>query len=254
MSISYYPRLNNTYSMMLISEYSSKQSPAELSDLAATSNEMAFYDASATERVSDAQLKLLREELYALALENGFPKILKPATVRNFDQPASEILDRRMELFPAEAANQEIWNFLTLVLLPDVAAWRYPNTQNKIDFERWLGTERNVFRKLWWRQATLGKSLNQLVGEDEAVGIMERPGLSGNPDVARAIVRAFDAVYKDFSKLGRSSVMRTVMVSVRRLVPLLNFEFYTEDELYELLKEVAHNACVDYAERKSRTR
>ena len=110
-----------------------------------------------------------------------------------------------------------------------------------------MGTERNVFRKLWWRQATLGESLNELVGEDEAVGIMERPGLSGNAFVARAIVRAFDAVYKDFSDLGRSDVMRAVMVSVRRLVPLLNFEFYTEDELYELLKEVAHNACVNYA-------
>ena len=251
MSISYYPRLNNTYSMMLISEYSSKKSPAELSAFAATSNEMAFHDASATERVSDAQLKLLREELYALAVKNGFPEALKPATVRNFDQPASDILYQKMDLIPAESANQEIWNFLTLVLLPDIAAWRYPNTQHKMDFERWLGTERNVFRKLWWRQATLGKSLNELVGEDEAVGIMERPGLSGNPDVARAIVRAFDAVYKDFSELGRSDVMRAVMVSVRRLVPLLNFEFYTEDELYELLKEVAHNACVNYAESKT---
>lgn len=249
-SISYYPRLNNTYAMMLISEYSSKKSPAELSAFAATSNEMAFYDASATERVTDSELKQLREELYALAVKNGFPEALKPAAVRNFDQPASEVLDRRMELLPAEAANQEIWSFLTLILLPDIAAWRYPNTQNKFDFERWLGTERNVFRKLWWRQATLGKSLNELVGEDEAVGIMERPGLSGNADVARAIVRAFDAVYKDFSELGRSGVMRAVMVSVRRLVPLLNFEFYTEDELYELLKEVAHNACVNYAESK----
>lgn len=254
MAISYYPRLNDAYAIMLIGEYASKTSPSELTALAATSNEMAFHDASATEHVPDTHLQNLRKKMLDLAVANGFPAPLTRSAVREFDQPASDILYQEMELIPAEAANQEIWNFLTLILLPDIAAWRYPNTQKKLDFERWLGTERNVFRKLWWREATLGKELNGLIGEDEAVGIMERPSLSGNPDVARAIVRAFDLVYADFPNLGRSGVMRAVMVSVRRLVPLLDFEFYTENELTELLKEIAHTACVNYAERREKER
>lgn len=251
MAITYFPRLNDAYAIMLIEEYSAKESPAELTPLSATWNEMAFHAASATEHVTDAQLQNLRSRLYSLAINNGFPDPLERFNVRNFDQPASDILYQEMELIPAEAANQEIWNFLTMILLPDIAAWRYPNTQSKLEFERWLGTERNVFRKLWWREATLGKELNALVGEDEAVGIMERPSLSGNPDVARAVVKAFDEVYKDFPNLGRSDVMRTVMVSVRKLFPVLDFEFYTEAELTTVLKDVAYKACLNYAERKA---
>ncbi|WP_295803310.1 DUF6339 family protein [uncultured Corynebacterium sp.] len=250
MAITYYPRLSDAYTMMLIGEYSSKTSPNELTAFAQTSHEMAFYDAKATERASDAQLAQLRDKLMNLAVQAGFPEPLARGKVRDFDQPASDILFSEIDLLPSEAANQEIWNFLTLILLPDIAAWRYPNSQKKPDFERWLGTDRNVFRKLWWREVTLGKKHNTLVGEDEAVGIMERPSLSSNPNVARAIVTAFDSVYKDFPDLGRTGVMRAVMVSVRRLLPLIDFEFYSEDELAEFLKEVAYAACVAYAERQ----
>ncbi|WP_286953278.1 MULTISPECIES: hypothetical protein [Corynebacterium] len=253
MTISYYPRITDAYAMTLISEYSQFEDPSALTQNAATHSPMEFHDSVATEKVSPTSLKKLREEILAAAQESAFPNPLGLQKVRDFDQKAAAILYDHMDLIPAEAANQEIWNFLTMILLPDIAAWRYPNRAKKPAFERWLGVDRNVFRKLWWREATLGRALNSKLGEDEAVGIMERPGLSGNPALARAIVREFDLQYREYGDFSRSDLMRAVMVNIRRHVPLLDFEFYTETELEALIAEIVEEACSIYAASKSQT-
>ena len=160
MAITYFPRLTNSVAISLIGDFSRFSDPSELTQFAATRHEMQYHDPLATLLVEESELSEVRKKIVALANELGFPEQLGRQAVRNFDQPAADILYNSIDLVPAEAANGEIWNFLTLVLLPDIAAWRYPNIDAKYDFERWLGGDRNVFRKLWWRQATLGKTLN----------------------------------------------------------------------------------------------
>uniref|UniRef100_UPI003FA793CD DUF6339 family protein n=1 Tax=Streptomyces sp. GSL17-113 TaxID=3115365 RepID=UPI003FA793CD len=58
-------------------------------------------------------------------------------------------LHTNMRLVPAEAASGDVWAFLALVLLPDVAYWRYPKPPG----DRILGTDltRHVFGRMWWR-------------------------------------------------------------------------------------------------------
>ena len=250
MAITYFPRLTNSVAISLIGDFSRFNDPSELTQFAATRHEMQYHDPLATLLVEESELSEVRKKIVALANELGFPEQLGRQAVRSFDQPAADILYNSIDLVPAEAANGEIWNFLTLALLPDIAAWRYPNVDAKYDFERWLGGDRNVFRKLWWRQATLGKTLNEKIGEDEAVGVMERPSLSANPINARAIISAFDEVYKHHTQLARSEVMRLAALHVRRLVPLIDFDFYEEDELRELLIPVIENSCVEYENEK----
>ncbi|WP_312573989.1 hypothetical protein, partial [Staphylococcus saprophyticus] len=86
--------------------------------------------------------------LLRVAEDCGFPEAMARSQVRDFDQRAAAVLYDSLDLVPAEAANQEIWNYLTLSVLPDIAAWRYPNISRSPSFERWLGVDRNVFRKL----------------------------------------------------------------------------------------------------------
>lgn len=163
----------------------------------------------------------------------------------------SFLLSKELELIPAEAANPEIWNFLTLVLLPDVAKWRYPNPSNIVDYSRWLGGHRNVFRKLWWREVTLGKELNGELGEDEAVGIMERPLLGGQAPVARAMASALIQMEKEFPDQPRSELMRAGAVNLRRYTPFTAFEFYSEDQIKEFVLDVFRSSSEAYVQKKT---
>jgi len=207
-----------------------------LAGMAAVSHPFATYYSVANQKVSDEVLSGLRKDIVALASQLGYPDSSTSSGRREFDQQAGEILDgKAIDLIPSEAANQEVWNFLTLCVLPDVAKWRYPNTKKEPDYERWLGRERNVFRKLWWRQVVLGSELTSKLGEDEAVGIMERPNLGGNAPLARAMARATILIAEEYPDLPRSEIARHSSVLVRGQYPLIDFAGIPEKELDHLM-------------------
>lgn len=238
MAIVYFPRLNDAHASVQIAEMLKCEDLDQISKLASYSHPMAYTYSTASSLVSSAVLKLIREEINEIAIACGFPNSRQRDKLRSFDQRVSEALYSQLDLIPSEAANREIWNFLTLVVLPEFAAWRYENTKKSVTFDRWMGDERNTFRKLWWREATLGKELNSRLGEDEAVAIMERPNLSGNPMLARAVAEAFLNTVPNYPELNRSKIMRAGMIYVRKHLPLINFEFFTESELRELTMEM----------------
>ena len=90
----------------------------------------------------------VERSIRAVADELGFPNEIARANVATFDRPATRILFDEMEIVPADAASEEVWNFLTLVVLPDVAVG---GSQAAVD-ERLLGRPWNAFRRLWWRR------------------------------------------------------------------------------------------------------
>lgn len=243
MTITYYPRISDAVATSLIARMNTLNFD-ELAENAASSHPMATYYATSIQRASATELENLRTELVALAVSHGYPSPMSKVKISDFDQAAAQILDRRLDLIPAEAANDEVWSFLTLVLLPDLAKWRYPNDKERLDFERWMGGQRNVFRKLWWREAVLGHELNSQIGEDEAVGIMERPGLASNPQLARSLVRALLGTHQHAQGISRSDFMRKAMVNVRRRLPLVEFESFTEEELDELTLQIFRETIV----------
>ena len=77
------------------------------------------------------------------------------------------------DMSPIDGFSREVWSYLTLRLLPDLALWRW--NVNKTD-ERFLGgAERSCFQRLWLRSYVLGGDLASQLFEDEAVNIFERP-------------------------------------------------------------------------------
>lgn len=198
------------------------------------------YD-QALDEVPTSRLEELRIEILNIARETGMTERTSNQYAE-FDRRAGKFLYNAMDILPAEAAVDEVWNFITLFVLPDVAMWRYPNRGPrgkgpKPDFDRWLGTHRNVFRKTWWRMAMLGAPLNDQIGEDEAVAIMERPTFGGNPLIASAIVKAHIQT-RQGSLVPATELMRAGTKRLRRYVPFMVLDALTDKELDQLVLEI----------------
>lgn len=102
---------------------------------------------------------------------------------RIFTRIASEIFH---DMNPIDGFNRDVWSYITMRVLPDLALWRW--NVNKTD-ERFLGgSERSCFQRLWLRSYVLGGDLASQLQEDEAVNIFERPeALGGNRRLSLAI-------------------------------------------------------------------
>ena len=101
-----------------------------------------------------------------------------------FDLALGHTLHEQLQIIPADAAHDETWSFLTLIVFPDVAVSRFPD----MHANRLIGTPRNVLRRTWFRQEVLGDLLHSAdrpLGEDELVGLFERSALARN----RALIR-----------------------------------------------------------------
>ena len=185
--------------------------------------------------VAEATILSVQTQIRGLADRLGFPAELSQVTVSEFDRPATRILHDGMRIIPADAASEDVWSFLTLIVLPDVAVWRFPGRAEA----RLLGRPRNVFRKLWWRGETVGAEFIDVpggLGEDELVNIMERPSLSANPTVARSLARA---IHKQGLKteIARSKLMRDVSKRVLRLQSVVLMESLAEAQIDQAVDE-----------------
>jgi hypothetical protein len=134
---------------------------------------------------------------------------------------------------------------MSLVLLPDVALWRFPNRDGREGYERIIGRPRNVFRRLWWRCQALGAEEDGPGGrllEDEAVAIMERPTLGGDRRVALAIasehLRRVDAGLAS----ARTEIMRQAMKRLRRLSSVTMLGALDDGSLEGVIREVFSGA------------
>lgn len=245
MAIQYYPRIDESVALKLAAELVSA-SVEDAGKMAKPQHDHQYYYATASLFAAEDELWELRQNALRIATDLGFPNPSGSNQRRQFDQSISALLFNELELIPAEAANHEVWSFITLVLLPDLAKWRYPNRARKVSYNRWLGHDRNVFRKLWWREATLGHALNSVLGEDEAVGIMERTLLGGQSPVARAMVRALLVMENEFPNEPRSELMRAGAVNLRRYAPFTAFEFYSEEQMNEFVLDIFRSSSQSY--------
>jgi hypothetical protein len=155
-----------------------------------------------------------------------------------FDARLGRALHEALRIVPADAAHPGTWNFLTLVLLPDVAVTRFSDLPD----DRGLGTkrERNVLSRAWIRWAALGDLLDQgdpVLGEDELVGLLERTAVARNRvlviELARAII-AYDG------KTARSEFARNLYKLVRYRTGPLMLDLLSQAELSAVVDAEVH--------------
>lgn len=143
-----FPRLLPSAAKTLREAYLGK-SAEELRSSADLSHTAMFYAATGGVRLPVGRLRDIRAEILRAAEERGFPASHNRKQAATFDITVAEMLHRDSGIIPAEAVAGDLWAFLSLVLMPDVAAWRYSDLHR----DRVLGSDvtRHVFGRLWWR-------------------------------------------------------------------------------------------------------
>ena len=234
-----FPRLSAAAAQGRLGEIIGK-TPAQLSVLAATSHHDATFAPTGGTRVPEHTLRELRRSLVGAAEHLGFPGDVRKGTVVSFDAKAARLLMEKLPIAPGEASRDDVWAFLTLVLMPDIATWRFSDQQSS----RVLGGVRNAFQRLWWRARVLhdveSKDPYGLVElpEDALVGLMERPALSSNPKVALAIAKAVSDLARSLPPSQREDAWRDLYKRIRQRLVFVNLDLLADSSPAELLAQV----------------
>lgn len=240
-----YPRLPRTTGLAIIEE-SRSYDLDKLLALSAIDHPDAAPVATGT-RVDGSRLEEVRENVRRAAVDRGYPEPLRRGREWTFDSAAGRALYESMDVIPADAAAEGVWSFLSLVLLPEIGPWRFPDRAQ----DRLLGHPRNVFRRSWWRAHVLGADLDeapegqQPLGEDELVQIMERPTLAANPRVARAVR---DGIFRGAERVAaaRSEFARDLTKRVLRLTPFLAVDLLDDAELATLVDDLIDQSALAF--------
>jgi len=202
-----------------------------------------FYTAGSP--ATEPKLAELRDGVRGVLNELGFPP---PHGRRGeddalaFDQRLPGLLHRTMDIVPADAAAEGVWSFISLVLLPDAAAWRYPDMHP----DRMTGHYRNVFRRLWWRAEVLGAGLQDppaRLGEDQLVAVMERPTIGGDRCLARSFCQAVLGKLETQPSGTGMTLMRESAKRLIRFTPFMAIGAMEQDALDLLMLEIVGDAA-----------
>lgn len=176
------------------------------------------YAASGGSRVDNDRLLQLRSELLAVAERFGFPNRSSTKQRAAFDAGATALLACHPLFQGGEALRDDVWAFVSTVLVPDLVTWRFPNEAAS----HFHGGIRNAFQRLWLRGRILDRGesssdrwgLVEALSEDALVQITERPAIAADTRLARAFaegwVRALD-------RYGRSAIEDATRAAVIRL-------------------------------------
>lgn len=218
-----------------------------------------FY-ATAPTRVDKLRLDRLRDSVVALAERHGYPYGRSPQK-HTFDQELAVLFADSVPMLPVEAADEEVWAYLTLRVLPDVAIWRWPATSGAPDqtlihddegvrsdsrIDRFLGKRRGVFRQAWWRGYLLGRDACLRLDEDNFINLTDRVSLTGYKVLGRLITQAH------LDRIGQSGYHRRL--TLRRALVLIGREFgriaveaLPEERVAAIIGDAFDRATVDVA-------
>jgi len=219
------------------------KTPAELQASASETCAEAIYAATGGSWVKPQLLAGVRGELVSRARSLGFPD--KNAGEVRFDWIAAPILLTNLGMHPGEASRNEVWSFMAIQLLPDLATWRFP----KQNTERFLGGTRNAFQRLWWRAYLLEDRDNEdpwhlvKLPEDALVGLMERPGISSNPFVTCMIAKAISELMGTLPSSLREEGWRLAYRRIRQRAFLTNLDAVEEAELQNQVRVICQRAA-----------
>lgn len=219
---------------------------SELLSVASPDSANAVYPATGGRRIPAEALQDVRQRLLKCAETFGFPGSVTGQSVR-FDPEAAAVLFENLPICPGEASRDDVWSFMSICLLPDLTTWRFPDQNER----RFLGGVRNAFQRLWWRAAMLRADdlpdpwVLVRLPEDALVGLMERPGISSNRAVARAIGSAIAKLAESLPSSLREDGWRAAYKLIRQRIPLVNLDALSVTELAAQLDALCRRAEVE---------
>lgn len=187
--------------------------------------------------ITDTLLKELREPIVTAARKYGFPDS-RPTSFLDFELEVAETLAYWKPLWDAEgkpsgeALRNDCWSFITIVVLPDVAIWRWPAREGEETSGgrswkgRMVGGMRNTFQRIFRRVMCLDRGVEhpdrwgliRQLQEDDFSAILERPGLSSNREIAVCLGEEYLAMKQRLSQrtaADRQEVYRQATKAIR---------------------------------------
>jgi hypothetical protein len=181
-----------------------------------------------------------------IARNCGFPDNPSQVARSKFDHEAAIFLASQADLMTGESLRDDVWAYMTTVIVPDVVAWRFPEKAP----HRFEGGVRNALQRLWVRGAVLDRGedhedrweLVRALSEDAAVQIFERASIGGNRPLAVALAEGW---VRMSARIGRTA-MEPVMRRATKLARLRN-EIIDIAGLPQEQRDVALTACFESA-------
>lgn len=137
-----------------------------------------------------------------------------------------------------QASHPDIWPYLTLVVLPDLAVKRFgPDPRGSLPPDRYRAGRRNVFQRLYLRSWILGDLLNDPdlpLYEDELVGLIDR-NLSSDHRLARLVSEQIVVLSHT---ANRRETVRTAFKSLQFELRVTDLAAMDDEDLRALLGEL----------------
>lgn len=220
-----YPRLARGFGLARLAEVReiAENDPERIVELVTYHHPNAAPVATGGTLATAERLRDIREEV-GEAVSEWRNRIIGSSSA-SFDSKLGASLHQSIQIVPADAAAEDVWTFLTLMVFPDFAYQRFPNLPDA----RCIGTARNVLRRVWVRYEILGDLLEEgspILGEDELVGLFERTALARN----RRLVRALAETVLEYagngsrSEFARKLYRRAVITTGPQLLDLMEPE------------------------------
>lgn len=186
---------------------------------------------------SEEQVQRVQQIMRAVSDDRGWPASLDADTASELDRVWGRLLHEQMNILPSDAASAGVWDFVALVVLPDLARWRFPGGSGAgVD-----GFDKHVFGRLWWRQHVLGTELldgagHEPLSEDELDALFRRRDLVANPHVAQAVARAI--LRRDDPPRQRPAFAKQLVLELLRATPAVCLDALDGPQLDELMHQV----------------
>ncbi|WP_422934345.1 DUF6339 family protein [Sinomonas sp. P47F7] len=198
----------------------------------------AVYYPTAMRRADTQTLAGIRTGVIEHARQYGYPVASRGRKNIDFDREVACLIYEEMEILPADAASNDVWNFLNLRVLADILVWRWGTWHEdgwNVSPDRLFQFQRTAFGRLWWRSHLLGPEAVKHLGEDQVVQLVERPRISGYPPLARSVSRRLLA---DVSGNSRDDLLRVVMKRLGRRLAVTHVHGMAQDQLDSFVDQV----------------
>jgi hypothetical protein len=211
-----HPRLSRAYAAIKWDALKDLDAQTVRAQRGSTLPDEITWTATGASRMTAAELGTLRDALVGAVDDLPFGQALSAAQRDAFDARVTRVYAERAGLFPAEAAHLEVWSYHALVLVPDLAIWRWQH-MDRLNIERFVGVDltRHTYGRLWWRWYTFtggrtddtdGWALLEGLGEADLDQLQSRRNAYGvDPPIVRALAEVYLEVKTRAAREGLSS-------------------------------------------------
>ena len=219
-----------------------------------------FYTATGGQRIPLDNLLELRKTIIDCAKKYNYPN--PQNSYLEFEYEIAEIflnwpyfwVSENVSIPTGESLKNNFWSYVSIVLIPDIAVWRWPIPSDKLNTKSWIvrmkgGGTRNTFQRIFRRIISFDKgqeydlperlSLIKSLNEDEFQAIIERTSVSSCSKLSILLAEEIiSRKEKNQSEKIKQYIYRNSIIDLTAYGKVQSFDLLSAGELKELISIV----------------